>query len=186
LSDVAFIGGYWGYKASNINRFLLPLCHPSSGLKVRIYGNQHWPVQQYVGLAAEEDVKDIFASALVCPNVSEPHSTEYGFDVVERPFKVALAGGFCISDHVDSLVQDVFKHGEVLTASTPEDFRERIHHFVKHPEERLPYIEDAREAVLRGHTYWHRVATMLQALGLDAEANATIARYKQTHGKGVN
>ena len=39
-----------------------------------------------------DDIADyIYASAKICPNISEPHSLVFGFDVVERPFKIMSA-----------------------------------------------------------------------------------------------
>jgi hypothetical protein len=176
--DVAFVGGYWDYKARNLNRYLMPLTQPAAGLSVRIFGNQPWPTPNYLGLIEERDVRDLFVSATVCPNVSEPHSTDLGWDIIERPFKVLGAGGFCVSDRV--LEMDfVFDDDELIRATLPEDWRRQVRHFVNHPEDRLPFIERGRKAVLDRHTYWHRVASLLRAVGLGGEADLVEARYAQ-------
>lgn len=169
--DVAFVGGYWPYKARNLDRYLLPLCHPSASLRVKIFGNQPWPVAQYLGLLDDEDARDVFASATVCPNVSEPHSTDFvfGYDVVERPFKVAAAGGFCISDYVEGM-KDIFTNGEVPMFRDPKEFQEAVRFYAHHPEAREPMMSAARETVLARHTYFHRVAQMLELLGYTEEA----------------
>jgi glycosyltransferase involved in cell wall biosynthesis len=183
--DVAFVGGYWGYKARNLDRYILPLCHPSTGLGVKIFGNQPWPVHQYLGLVEDETVKDLFASAVVCPNVSEPHSTDdgLGWDVIERPFKVLSSGGFCVSDYCPEAAESLFTGGELVFAKTPDDFAEAIRHFVAHPEDRQPYILRGRRKVLGQHTYFHRVAQMFDALGLPAESARTLDLHEKLVGE---
>ena len=165
--DLAFVGGYWPYKARNLDRFILPLCNGE--YRVKLFGNQKWPVYQYGGLIDTPDVKDLFCSAKVCPNVSEPHSTTYGFDIIERPFKVLAAGGFCVSDYVESAVDRVF-HGTLPSAREFEDFKAMIDHYIANPEEREKKRKEGQRVVLSEHTYFHRVAQMLTELSMDDEA----------------
>jgi hypothetical protein len=179
--DVGFCGGYWGYKARNLNKYMLPLCHPSSGLNVKIFGNSSWPVPQYLGLCSDQDSRDLFCSATVCPSVSEPHSTDLGFDVIERPYKVLAAGGFCVSDFVDE-AQEIFSSSELPMASSPEDFQMLIRHFIKNPEARSSYMEAGRRKVMEGHTYWHRVGKMFSHLGLYDENRDCLETYRITCG----
>jgi hypothetical protein len=175
--DIGFVGGYWKYKGINLNKFIIPLCNPNKNLRVKIFGNQPWGVHQYLGFIDEQEVKNLFASATVCPNVSEPHSTDFGFDIVERPFKVALSG-FCISDYVEAASKEVFTQEEMPFARTSAEFEEIIRHAIAEPEWRKPYMERARKTVLEGHTYWHRVAKMFLELGLDKESERCLQTYK--------
>lgn len=178
--DVFFCGGMWPYKGKNLERYLYPLCQ--SDLRVRIAGNGAWPVGHYVGLMSDEDVRDSFASALVCPNVSEPHSTDYNFDLVERVFKVPAAGGFLVSDHVGEL-REVFAEDEVLTARSPEEMGRLVRHFVSRPQERHDFIQRARRKVLLEHTYFDRAAQFFGALGLE-EDRAHVLSVKAEHVGG--
>lgn len=169
MCDVAFCGGYWGYKGRNLTDYIIPLCHPSTGLNVKIFGNKPWPVHSYLGTIKDENVRHLFNSATVCPNVSEPHSTDLGWDIVERPFKVMSAGGFCISDYVEE-AREIFKPSQLIMCETPQKFRDAVQWFVEHPEERAPYIKDGMEAVLKNHTYLDRVSMMLNNFTLEEEA----------------
>jgi hypothetical protein len=180
--DVAFVGGYWGYKARNLDGCILPLCHPSSGLSVKIFGNQPWPVHQYLGGIDDSEVANLFASAKVCPNVSEPHSTELGWDIVERPFKVLASGGYCISDRVLEM-DEVFPEGTLRQAFNHSQFVELVHNAIKHPEDSLPFVQKGRKHVLNNHTYFDRVAKMLHHLGFAEESLRTIS-LKQEILKG--
>lgn len=167
ICDLGYIGGYWSYKAQNLDRCIIPLCHPNSGLDVKIFGNQPWPVHCYLGACSDEVNRDLFLSATVCPNNCEPHSTSLGFDIVERVFKGMGIGGFVISDYVDE-ARELFSEDELIMAKTPEEMRELIYHFVKNPVERLPYIQKGREAILRDHTYFDRAHKFLVHLGIDS------------------
>lgn len=42
-----------------------------------------------------------------------------------------MSKGFCISDYVQSMAEDVFKDGEVLYAKSPQDFLDLIDHYIK-------------------------------------------------------
>ncbi len=172
-SAISFVGGYWGYKSRNLDRFLMPLCHNNVEdvkVRIKIYGNQPWPVPQYLGYVNNEDVRDIFASSLICPNVSEPHSTDFGFDVVERPFKVLSSGAFCISDYVESSAKDIF--GDCVPhAKTPNEFFELLKHYMLNPDERIPLIEKGRKLVLEKHTYFDRIYALFLHLNMPEEAN---------------
>src|SRR5690606_11049452 len=93
-TDLSFVGGNWNYKGITLNKWLLPLCND---YKFKIFGNQPWGTPNYCGFLETKYVKDLFASSKICPNIHEPHSQEFHWDVVERPFKVLSSGGFVIS-----------------------------------------------------------------------------------------
>ena len=187
--DVAFCGGFWGYKGRNLTDYILPLCHPSSGLNVKIFGNKPWPVHSYLGTINDDKVRHLFNSATVCPNVSEPHSTDLNWDIVERPFKVMSSGGFCVSDFVGE-AREIFTPSELIMCDSPKKFGDAIRYFVEHPEERQPYIEAGQMAVLKKHTYFDRVFQMLTAWGLEVAACHMLERkdwmIKQIYGLEID
>ena len=177
-SDVAFVGGYWPYKAQCLDKYLLRLCHPVGKFNIKIFGGSDWPVVQYLGRIQNENVKHAFRSAKVCPNVSEPHSQEFGYDIIERPFKILMSGGFCVSDYVESMANDVFTNEEIIFTKTPEEFEKVVEYFVNHPDERLPYIERGHNCVLNNHTYFHRVAKIFEELDMPKEAEKCLMSLK--------
>lgn len=176
--DVFYVGGHWPYKSRNLNDFVLPLCHPSSGLNVKIFGNKQWPVHCYLGAISDATVKHGFASAVVCPNISESHSTDLGWDLVERPFKILSSGGFCISDYVDE-AREIFTESELLMCRTAAEFREMVAHFVEHPADRIPYVRAGYKKVMESETYFHRVAKMFKdGFNLPAESTKCLEAYQ--------
>tara|TARA_R100000988_G_scaffold2850_2_gene2086 strand:+ start:8886 stop:9938 length:1053 start_codon:yes stop_codon:yes gene_type:complete len=177
--DIGFVGGYWPYKGIIIDNYLTPLCHPIGEYNIKIFGNQPWTgVNQYCGHIQDSKVKDLFASANICPNLSEPHAHEYGFDINERCFKILCSGGFCISDNVSS-IKKIFDGNGVVFADSPNEFRAKIDYYLDNKEERLEISRTGREFVLNNHTNFHRVAEILSHFGYIKESSDIIDGWKK-------
>ena len=101
----------------------------------------------------------LYSGHTVCLNVHHPYEEE-GFTCNERTFNSVACGGFHISDYAPR-VRDPSPADEVVVADDPADFLARVEHFVRNPEERLPYIEKARRRVMADHTYHHRLCDLL-------------------------
>jgi Glycosyl transferases group 1 len=182
-SDVAFVGGYWPYKAVVLDQYLVPLCDLRTNLNVKIFGNQAWPVANFCGFVDNTYVADVFASATICPNLHEPHSQVLGYDVVERPFKLLGGGNFVISDYVEGLYK-LFPN-EIVYAHTPQEFHELIFHFVKNPDERLPYMEQGKKTVMADHTYFDRVAKIFSKLNMPDQVELALVTKGKVVGKPI-
>lgn len=182
VCDIGYVGGYWPYKSHTINSYLIPLCHPKEKYNIKIFGNQPWGVPQYCGFIQTKDVKNLFVSAKICPNISEPHSQVYGHDVVERPFKLLSSKAFMITDSVKSMKDNVFGN-DVIYAESPEDFKTKIDYYLTHEDERLEMIEKGYNNVMNNHTYFHRAVQFFNELGFKQEADKCLDlynKYKET------
>ena len=160
--DIGFTGGYWPYKGQNLDKYIIPLCYPVGKYNIKIFGNQPWPVPQYMGLANNKTVTNLFKSSLICPNVSEPHANVFGFEVNERVFKLAASGAFFISDPIASLTEDIFTKDEAVVAKSPEDFHDLVQDAINNPGIRQVHIDACKETVLKNHTYKHRAEQILK------------------------
>lgn len=178
--DIGFVGGYWKYKAVNLDKYILPLCYPVDKYNIKIFGNQPWPVPQYLGGASNSTVEALFASSTICPNISEPHANAFGFEVNERVFKLASSKAFIINDKIASLTEDIFTNNELLIADSPEDFHDMVHQFIINPQLREPHIKACHDKVMKNHTYCHRVANMWNLMGNKEEAAKCLALIKKT------
>lgn len=174
--DIGYVGGYWPYKSHTINQYLIPLCQPKYDYNIKIFGNQSWGVPQYCGLIPTSEVRNLFRSATICPNISEPHSQVYGHDIVERPFKILSSKGFMITDYVRSMKENVFGD-DVVYAESPQDFKDKIDFFLKNKDKREQYLKSGYENVINNHTYFHRAAQFFTELGLAHEANKCLTVY---------
>lgn len=166
--DILFIGGYWPYKAVNLDKYILPLCR--SMYRIKIFGNQRWPVPQYLGTIKESIVPTMVASHKVCPNVSEPHSTDLGWDVIERPFKIMGMGGLCISDYCKE--SEIVFGSHLLMGKNPKEFIDLVCDCISSDE--TERIKSAQEFVLEHHTYFDRVAQMFDNMNLKEEGKKVL------------
>lgn len=173
--DIGFVGGYWPYKAKNLDKYLLPLCYPVGKYNIKIFGNQPWPVPQYLGTASTPVTEALFASSTICPNISEPHANVFGFEVNERIFKLAATKAFCINDPIASLNEDIFLNNELVIADDPKHFHDLVHMFIINPQLRDEHIEACYNTVMKEHTYCHRVANMWENFGNEEEAKKALA-----------
>lgn len=181
--DIAFVGNYWKYKGTNLNKYLVKYAHPTSPYKVRVYGT-NWPIYNCVGEIGPKSlhmVKDIFRSAKICPAIYEPLSAKYGFDVSERVFKVCSSGGFCLSEHVESLVKD-FDIPGVKTWQTDEEYEFLLNFYAKEQEnQRLDDIGYSTKWVYKHHTYFHRTCRMMELLAFEQEGIQLLEIAKQAY-----
>jgi hypothetical protein len=174
--DLAFVGGYWPYKAQNIDTYLLSLCN-NFDYRIKIFGNAHWPVAQYCGFIPDELVRHALASATICPQLHEPHSTVYGFDMSERTFKLLANKCFVISDYVEGL--NKLFGDDLVMAKSPEEFKKLVDHYLANPDERQGYIDRGYNKVMDEHTYFHRCRDVFQNLGFTQHANDLMEVYTQ-------
>jgi len=161
--DIGFTGGYWPYKGQNLDKYIIPLCYPVGKYNVKIFGNQPWPVPQYLGKADNKTVSNLFSSAKVCPNVSEPHANVFGFEVNERIFKLAYSKAFFISDPIASLSEDIFTQGEAIVSKDSNDFNSLIKESISDEDMRKKHIDACYATVAKNHTYKNRVKQIIES-----------------------
>jgi len=84
----------------------------------------------------------------------------------KRTFEVAAMGAFQITD--TPALSDVFAAGEeIATFEGAGDLLEKVDHYLARPEERAKMAERARARALREHTYAHRWAAHMAAIGVE-------------------
>lgn len=172
-SDICFIGGYWPYKARVLDKYLLPLCRKD--YRIKIFGNWQWPTHKYCGFLPLDMSRHAFASSIICPNLSEPHSQEFGFDIIERPYKLLLNQSFVISDYVEGLEKLYPK--SIVYAKSPEEFNELIDYYIKNQNERIPFIKSGFVETVKNHTYFDRIIQTFRDFRLvEDEEKAILAK----------
>lgn len=176
-SDITYVGGYWEYKAQVLNKYLVPLCY-TTDYNIKIFGNSVWPVPQYCGFLQPELTSDALASATICPQLHEPHSQEFGFDMSERTFKLLADKCFVISDYVEGLAK-LFNNDEIIFAKTPKEFEEKVDHYLSKPYERIRHVVKGFDKVIHEHTYFNRVAKIFECLNIPSEANRCRDLHKE-------
>jgi hypothetical protein len=167
ICDVGWVGGYWPYKAINLDKYIVPVARK---YKTIWYG---WsgPKDLWRGSATQDQISALFRSAKICPCVAEPHTTIYGIDIPERLFKVAASGALAISDPIHGL--DRFFSKDILpTASDPAHYMQLCDMYINmDPNQRKTQAMMLTKEVLKHHTYYNRVQTLLQSFGYYNEAD---------------
>jgi spore maturation protein CgeB len=118
-----------------------------------------------------DDFSKICAASKINLNLHSS-TTHHGIDpdcdaLNPRVFDIAASGGFQLCDDCKGLDQHFDTETEVPVYRTMQELRDRIDHFLAHPEERAACADRARKHVLAEHTYEHRAQQMLDLI-LDA------------------
>ncbi|MHB1011375.1 MAG: CgeB family protein [Desulfobacteria bacterium] len=163
-SDVSFVGaGYYNRRK---------LFEGLVDLDFRIWGNK-WEscpalrgvLQREGARVTTEDSVKIFNAARININL---HSSAYhegvnphGDFVNPRTFEIPGCGGFQLVDSRSHLA-DFFEIGrEVICFDSLGDLRDKIAHYLLHPDEREAVAERGRRRVLQDHTYERRMEAMI-------------------------
>ncbi len=177
--DLGFVGGRWGYKSVVLDKWFIPLL--KENLNVKIFGNQPWGIPEYCGNLPDHEVKNFFASCKISINLSEPHSQEFGYDIIERPYKLAANKCFMISDHVDGLSE---LYPDIPSAATPEDFKNLIYYWLSEKaDSKEDIVNNNYKITIGSHTYFHRISGIFKNLGLLSEAAKCMNTYDEIKGK---
>lgn len=139
---------------------------------LRLWGTG-WPDQgPLAGCVAEEglrisapDVVRIYNACDLVVNLhTAPPEGEGPLDYLNpRAFEVAACGGFQLTDRSQG-VENLFSPGrELALFSHEEELAGLIEHYLARPQERAAMAQAARRRVLAGHTYYHRMETVLAA-----------------------
>ena len=168
-SDVSFLGA--GYP--NRRRAFLQLLH----FDLKIWGTE-WEgepaladrVQRAGARIAPEEAVKIFNATAVNLNL---HSSIRADELVPkgdfvnpRTFELAACGAFQLVDQRE-LMDELFSPGELETFVNLDELKEKIGYYLAHPDARAAMAAQARERVLKDHTYERRMDTLLAYIAKD-------------------
>lgn len=123
------------------------------------------------------NISKIYQSAIVCLNlhgdfqkgIVATHSSRVadkpGYALNERLFWVAGAGGFQIVDE-HPLIWEMYKKDEIVTASSKEEYQEKVKYYLENTDRRWSFIEKAHARTLQEHTYTKRLAKLFDHIGI--------------------
>lgn len=147
-------------------------------LDIKLWGSE-WPdmlpfktmVQREGARVNVDEYTKIFSGTEVNINLHSSHERD-GIDptgdfVNPRTFELASCEAFQLVDR-RSLLADLFEAGkEVIVFDSLSELREQIDFYLKNPEARKEIVKNARERVLKEHTYAHRLETILEYVMAD-------------------
>lgn len=164
--DVVYLGGRWAYKGITIDAYLIPVLKDPR-LKCKLHGWGDWPSSLCSGGLVEEKANEFLNSGLVGPCMSERHTHQYGIDIPERAWKVALCGTMVIHDPVPTMRREFIN---AVIAQDAKNYHDLCVHYSRNHEERQEIVAKQKAEVLAKHTYHKRLALLLRELGFTDDA----------------
>jgi hypothetical protein len=160
--QLAFVGGYWPYKARQFDRYLRPYAD-----RLKVFGYSSWPYASYGGLLPDSKEPSLYRQACLSPTINEPHVEVMGVDLNERVFKVLGSGGMTVTDATPAY-RDWFSPDELLVPESVSDYRDMVRTALEDKDFNRRYRQAGHQAILARHTYTHRAQQVLGLLGLAA------------------
>lgn len=170
--DVSFVGGINPFRKWFIEML------GKKGIAVTCFG-AGWPK----GRVSFEEMEQIFRFSRINLNVSNSvcHDIRYIFSglrpfndyfrsrktaeqVKARNFEIPLAGGFQLSNYVLGLERHLTIGTEIALYNTPEDCAEQIWYYLDNDAEREAIAARSHERSMAEHTYYHRLAKILDTV----------------------
>jgi hypothetical protein len=158
--EMAFVGGYWPYKARQFDQYLKPY---ESRLKV--FGYSPWPYAGYSGVLSRSKESSLYRQARLSPTINEPHVETMGIDLNERVFKVLGSGGMTVTD-ITPAYREWFSPDELLVPESKDEYHMLVHATLTDDNFNRSFRRKGYQAVIQRHTYEHRASLILSLLGI--------------------
>ena len=184
MCGASIITSFHPYKNIGFDSYIRPMLFPVGETPIKLWSSWGTSGAQYCGMLPPQKNRDVYKSSLVNMSIAEPHARRFHFDLVERPYAVLGGGNFCVSDYSDSL-KDVFDEDELILAKTPKEFQDAVKHYIRYPDERLPFMERGKKTIINGHTYFHRFSQLLNNFTghMENEVDRTMIVYDLVKNK---
>lgn len=160
--EMAFVGGYWPYKAKQFDRYLRPYEE-----KLTIFGRERWPYAGYGGPLPLDQEAALYRQARLSPTINEPHAERFNLDLNERVFKVLGSGGCSITDAISGY-REWFADDELPMPDSLAEYHDLVQMLLTDPTRNQAYRTRGYQAIVERHTYAHRAQRVLKLLGLPA------------------
>jgi spore maturation protein CgeB len=105
----------------------------------------------------------LYAMAAIGLNLHIPVSLEKFSEINERAYILACCGLFQLTDRPQSLGR-VFPSDAIVCADSPAEYKDKFEHYLRHPDERLPFIQRSLDCIYTKHTIFHRMDMLIQKL----------------------
>jgi spore maturation protein CgeB len=160
---VGFIAVYYPERAALLGQL--------TGLDLGLWGSgweaapelHGFPSGTWRGLRiSAANAAKVYNLAKVCPNVHHAQTRLGGINT--RTFEIVAAGGFELVDQVPGLAEHFEVGREIISYSSPAEFRELADYYLSHPSERAAITARGRSRVLSHHTYEKRLEVIFKTL----------------------
>ncbi len=169
FTDVAMIANF-GHRQNIMKRLIGPLFNRLDllGYSYQVFGDNLWQLAgiSYNGsLTGNVDkLAHIYATAKVCPNVHTEKQVGSQAYINERSFMITLCGGLQVTDNPLSSEYLAGEYCKIGTSTT--DFMNKVIESIENQSDRFDQIRLGVSHVAHNHTYFNRLSSMFNGLGL--------------------
>lgn len=147
-------------------KWLHYLCDSRNSFRVKVFSNRRLDIIQNLGYLHVSHHKHMLRSAAISLNLTDPDEYDYPYSVCHEIFDLMANKGFALSN-ISPALEEVFDNDEVMFFDSEKTMLHQIEHYLKYPEERVPFIQRGYENVINNHTYFHRADQIFNLLGVD-------------------
>lgn len=140
---------YWQYLRPIFSNYRGVINGPGWGQDKLVLGREHH--------------RFLYALSEIGINLHIPVSMDQISEINERAYILACCGLFQITDRPQSLGR-VFPADAIVSADTPAEYRDKFEYYLRHPVERMPFIQRSLECIYTKHTIFHRMDLLIQRL----------------------
>jgi spore maturation protein CgeB len=161
-AQVAYLGSYNpGTKGHEVfDRYVLPAADFDLALWGEMWERSPDALRRrWRGVLPIPDIAALYSSVDVALGFQAGSQAAAGM-VNNRVFEVLACGALLLSDRVPA-IEEMFGDCAVFTDGWA-DTRDKLAHYLEHPEERAALIRRARERILAAHTYDHRAREIVE------------------------
>lgn len=180
VHDAVFVGNSRGVRRPALE-YALPM-----KLDLAVWGSGWDGLLKPRDLAGEfapnDELRRLYASAKVVLNDHWDDMREHGY-ISNRIYDVLASGGVVLSDAVPGL--DERFDGAVATYRDADELRVVLERLLGDPDERRRRAEAGRAAVLREHTFAHRLDVLLSEIQAVREADGWRTGIREVQGDGA-
>lgn len=152
------------YRMESLKNLLVPLINQGIDVHIWGYGWQEDPesVKRHLGITIPKDLLHGYLPYKETASVYHQSKIVLGVQnavdqVSQRTFEILGSGGLMLASRTEA-VKRLFREGEeVLLTSSAEETLRLVRQYLPRREERLAIGRRGRQAVLREHTYAHRL-----------------------------
>ena len=166
--QMTFVGGYWPYKAQQLDRYLRPY-----EKDLTVFGRERWPYAGYGGPLPQDQEAALYRQARLSPTINEPHCERLNIDQNERVFKVLGSGGCSITDAISGY-REWFSADELPVPASLEEYHEIVQTLLTDSTLNQTYRTRGYQAIVNRHTYAHRAQRVLELLGISLPASLPV------------
>ncbi|MFZ9376802.1 MAG: glycosyltransferase family protein [Candidatus Fonsibacter ubiquis] len=168
ISDLSYVGNYTNYKSKEFESVFFNLLK-NKELSIKIFGKNKCQLFNYLGFVDNKEIKDVIASAKICPTIYQKHNYEYGFGIPQFLFDVFSCNGITVmqkNTDTDFIFNDIG-----IYADNQENYLNKVLEVLKNIDQYKDSCNAIKKHIYNNHTYHHRLIRVLKNINFENYEN---------------